>query len=253
MDYLNGVSSWLNLALCNYVLSTFSIIFGIFFCIANYQSKRRSVRNTLQCLVCVIVFGLGGLFIFTIIFPGSYNLFWGLISLGGGAFAGLIYFYIFNYRGSVFFFTTAVGILSGATFANQLMCCYLFELEINGNPDYVLIIVYAVCSGIFFLIAHFFHYNAFNILISWCGSFFFIRGSIFLTLANQSSMIKKFLYHHDFKDDEDGGVLWTKQDDPEFINPNKVKMDLLLPVYIFIIEVFVFLLSVCLKKYFERQ
>lgn len=150
-------------------------------------------------MVCLIVFSIGGLFFLLIIFPCQYNLFWGLILTGGGALAGMVYFYIFNYRGSVFFFTTAIGVLSGACFANQIYICILFQQD-----NTIMIINYAICTGLFFTIAHFFHYNAFNILISWCGAFFLVRGITMAVFAD--SFTKGFLYHRGFENGKNGFI-----------------------------------------------
>lgn len=99
------------------------------------------------------------------------------------------------------------------------------------------------------MIAHFFHYNAFNILISWCGAFFLVNGMILIGLADQMSLVKSFLFHHGFKNDTNGGVSLT---DTTLVNPNQVYMNPFMPLWITIVELCIFMLSICLKKHFER-
>lgn len=103
---------------------------------------------------------------------------------------------------------------------------------------------YSICVAILLVITIYFHYNVYNILISWCGAFFLVRGVIYIALATQISNIKQFLFFLDYRDGDFGGVPSLSTDS----NPNQVQMDPLYPLWITLVQLFIFFLSWFLKR-----
>lgn len=57
--------------------------------------------------------------------------------------------------------------------------------------------------GGFWFLAIVFHYNVFNTMVSFCGSFFLVRGVVIILFNSQLAELKQFLHSNGFEP-----ILW---------------------------------------------
>lgn len=138
---------------------------------------------------------------------------------------------------SIRFFCLQIGLLTGFCLSSTLQIMILYRVEI---------IYYIIAQGsstiVFVILAQIFHYNIFNQMLSFCGAFFITRGVVIMIWNNQISMIKWFLYKHNFKVDHDAML------DTEFDI-----LHVMLPVYQTIAMLIIWLISMYFKsKLIER-
>ena len=93
-----------------------------------------------------------------------------------------------------------------------------------------------------------FKHNLYNELLSWCGSFYFVRSIVYIATATHISTVKMFIHENGFKNGDFGGVN-TKTED----NPNLVNMDPLEPIWISLSIFFLCTMSIIWKRYLVAQ
>jgi hypothetical protein len=71
-------------------------------------------------------------------------------------------------------FTLTIGCLTGFCFANTLEIIILYQASYSFYLEYI------ISMGGFWFLTILFHYNVFNTMVSFCGSFFLVRGVVIL-------------------------------------------------------------------------
>jgi hypothetical protein len=87
-------------------------------------------------------------------------------------------------------FVIFIGAVTGFCFANTFEIIIFYKYQYSYYSEYIISMAIAIIVGWTF------HYNVFNSMLSFIGSFFIIRGIVMLVYNNQIAEMKQFLYFH---------------------------------------------------------
>ena len=197
-DNIVALFIWLDLVVNRYIIGIGSIIFGLVFSFTNFQGNNKKQR---YCVINLIscIFSIACIFIpvYFLYLGNDFNALKGWLLVLIGIVVGQIFALLSIYC-SIRFFCLQIGVLTGFCLSSTLQIMILYRVDL---------IYYIIAQGsatiVFVILAQIFHYNIFNQMLSFCGAFFITRGVVIMIWNNQISMIKWFLYLHNFRVDHD--------------------------------------------------
>ena len=152
-----------------------AIFIGVIFSSFNYTTNNKKQRQVIiiisSCITCTACLALP-LYLATNL-RRCFHLHYGWAIIGGGIIAGLILSFV-TCKMQTRLFSLSIGSLTGFCLANSLEICILYQAKYSFYLEYI------ISMGGFWFLAIVFHYNVFNTMVSFCGSFFLVRGAVII-------------------------------------------------------------------------